>query len=451
MSDLDLRAWRELPLSAVTILASSIVLGGMVFITTTRLNILPGDPLIIGYFDGSGSNLRQALFLCGVVVMIVIGHPFSRPWELVRLPAAMAALLGWCALSISWSETPDVAARRLLLTVIVIWLCFRTVDQLGHRRAMDVLLMVCIGLLCANLAAVALFADAVHHNQGVLKDDSIVGAWRGILPEKNGAGQLSAVTVLLLLFGVGRWRAWVRIALIVAAMAFLVGSHSKTSTAFAGFAALCGGLFLSGERRLRPLVVPALLVGLPVVICAATVYLPGYFQRLGSSLDAFTGRIQIWRIMAAYIAAHGWTGAGFASVWNVGPQSPIYSYSNVPWVTKAVAEGHDGYLDLWMQIGLPGLLLACVALFALPLGNILYSRAVTGGRGALQLTLLLFAMGHNLLESSILASDQFGEMVLMLSIACIDDMRRGTRISPPLSYAPAWRGPFVAVQRKGAR
>jgi len=436
-------------------LASAVVLGGMVFITTTRLNILPGDPLIIGYFDGSGSALRQGLFLLGVAIMLMVGRPLSDPWPLVRLPIALALLLGWCALSTSWSVAPDVATRRLLLTVIVIWLCFRTVDQLGHRLAMDVVLYVCIGLLFANLAAVALFADAVHHNQGVLKDDSIVGAWRGILPEKNGAGLLSAITVLLLLFGAGRLRFWVRIGLILAAVAFLAGSHSKTSMAFAGVAALCGAAFLLCERRFRLLLVPALMIGLPVLAYAAAAYLPAYLQRLGSSLDAFTGRIQIWRIMADYIAAHSWTGAGFASVWNVGPESPIYSYSNVPWVTKAVAEGHNGYLDIWMQTGLPGLVLAVVALFVLPLGKILVSRAVTGARGGLQLALLLFALGHNFMESSILSSDQFGEMMLMLSIACVDDMRRGSRsvarTAPRDRHPPVWRTPSIIVQQGGAR
>jgi len=452
MSGFDLRAWRELPLSTATILASAVVLGGMVFITTTRLNILPGDPLIIGYFDGSGSALRQGLFLLGVAVMLMVGRPLSDPWHLVRLPLALALLLAWCAISISWSDAADVATRRLLLTVIVIWLCFRTVDQLGHRLAMDVVLYVCIGLLFANLAAVALFADAVHHNQGVLKDDSIIGAWRGILPEKNGAGLLSAVTALLLLFGVGRLRPWARIGLIVAAVAFLVGSHSKTSMAFAGAAALCGGGFLLGERRFRPLLVPAFMIGLPALAYAAAAYLPAYLQRLGSSLDAFTGRIQIWRIMVDYIEAHSWTGAGFASVWNVGPESPIYAYSNVPWVTKAVAEGHNGYLDIWMQTGLPGLVLAVVALFLLPVGKILASPAVTGARGGLLLALLLFAMGHNGMESSILSSDQFGEMMLMLSIACVDDMRRAARRPVRADgRAPVWRGPSLAVQRGMAR
>lgn len=422
----DLRRWRAVPLATVSTLLAAIVLGGMVFVTTTRLNILPGDPIIIGYFDGSGSSVRQVLFLLGVAVMLAVGRPLEHPAQLVRLPIALALLLGWCAFSLGWSGSPDIAARRLLLTVIVIWLSFRTVDRLGHRLAMDVALTVCIGLLFANLAAVALFGDAVHHNQGVLKDDSIIGAWRGILPEKNGAGLLGAITVLLLLFGVGRIGPLVRLGLIFAATAFLIGSHSKTSMVFAAGAALCGGGFVICERRCRSLLLPALLIGLPALMTAAATWLPNYLARLGSSLDAFTGRIQIWRIMIAYIEEHAWTGAGFASVWNVGPQSPIYLYSNVAWVTRAVAEGHNGYLDLWMQIGLPGLILAVVALFAVPMGRILISPSIAGARGGLLLALLLFAMGHNILESSMLATDQFGEMMLMLTIACIDDMRRGS-------------------------
>jgi O-antigen ligase len=171
------------------------------------------------------------------------------------------------------------------------------------------------------------------------------------------------------------------------------------------------------------------MIGAAMMAYVAAVFLPNYLLRLGSSLDAFTGRIQIWRIMLAYIDDNRWTGSGFASVWNVGPQSPIYQYSNVPWVTKAVAEGHNGYLDLWMQLGAPGLILAIIALFIVPLAKILISRSVAGARGGLQFALLLFAMGHNGMESSLLSTDQFGEMMLMVSIACVDDMRRHARRS----------------------
>lgn len=424
MSRIDLRAWRDLPLSSGVTLLSATVLGGMVFISTTRLNILPGDPLIIGYFDGSGSTIRQTLFLLCVAIMVIIGRPLTNPFPLVRLPLGVFLLLAWCALSITWSDASDVATRRLLLTAIVIWLSFRTVDQLGHELAMDVVLYVCVGLLFANLTAVAFFADAVHHNQGELKDASIVGAWRGILPEKNGAGLLSAITLLLLAFGVGRFSLWIRTALIVAAAIFLLGSHSKTAMAIVACAATCGGIFILMEQRFRALLIPALIISLAAAIYAGEAYLPPYLQRLASSLDAFTGRIQIWRIMFAYIQDHEWTGSGFASVWNVGPESPIYLYSNVGWVTKAVAEGHNGYLDLWMQIGAPGLALAAIGLFIIPLVRIFTSRAIGGTRGGLLLALISFAIGHNFMESSILSADQFGEMMLMLSIACIDDMRR---------------------------
>jgi O-antigen ligase len=452
----DLRGWRDLPLSSLAVPLAGSVLGGMVFIATTRLNILPGDPLIIGYFDGSGSALRQGLFLLGVAIMLAVGRPFSDPGQLVRLPLTLIALLAWCALSIGWSDAADIATRRLLLTMIVIWLCFRTVDQLGHRLAMDVVLYVCIGLLFANLVAVASFTDAVHHNQGELKDSSIVGAWRGILPEKNGAGLLSAITVLLLLFGVGRLRPMMRCAVIVAATVFLLGSHSKTSMAFAGSAALLGGVFHFYDRRLRILLLPMTMIGLPVCVYASVAYLPGYFQTLASSLDAFTGRIQIWRIMLDYIKDHPWTGSGFASVWNVGPISPIYRYSNVPWVTKAVAEGHNGYLDLWMQIGLPGLVLAIVALLVVPVMKLLSMRSKVGGRAGLQLALILFNVGHNCMESSFLSTDQFGEMMLMLSIACVDNMRRNRRGSlfraSAVTAPTRWhRVPDRTIDQVGAR
>ncbi len=51
-------------------------------------------------------------------------------------------------------------------------------------------------------------------------------------------------------------------------------------------------------------------------------------------------------------------------------------------------------------------------------------RSIPRTAGALQFAVLVFAIGHNFTESSLLATDQFMHVVTLLAIACIADMSR---------------------------
>ena len=100
-----------------------------------------------------------------------------------------------------------------------------------------------VTLLLANLAAVALTPRAIHKGYGIFEDPSIIGAWRGTMTDKNAAGLLTAVTILMLIFGVRRFRLVVRAALIVCATVFLIGTHSKTSLGVTATTMVGGFLF----------------------------------------------------------------------------------------------------------------------------------------------------------------------------------------------------------------
>lgn len=424
MPTTDLRSWRRLTLDQIYMALAAIVLGGMVLIATTRLTILPGDVLEEGQLTGSGDILRQLLYVIGFAIMLLTAQPLRYPRRLFALPVSMLVLMGWCLASLFWAIEPAIAARRLGLALLVIWIGFRVVNDLGPRRAMDIVLYVTSALLLANLAAVAVFPQAVHHSLGGLMDESIVGAWRGILPEKNVAGLTTAVTILLLIFGFGRFHWIVRLGLLVLAVVFLVGTQSKTSMGIVAVSALAGGIFQLYRPSFRILLLPLIAIVLAVAVGVAWVFLPPYLDELDSSLGAFTGRIQIWRPMVHYISDHPMLGAGFGSVWNVGPNSPIYSYTTSEWVRRLITHGHNGYLDMAMQIGLIGSVLGMLALLLIPITKVLTSTTISRRMGGLCFALLVFALFYNLTESSMLVPDHFGQVMLVLTIACIERLRR---------------------------
>ncbi|KHL24828.1 hypothetical protein PK98_13150 [Croceibacterium mercuriale] len=425
MQSTDLRGWRGLSLDDLRQALAVVVLGGVVFISSTRLTLLPGDYLFAGDFSGEGNVVRQLLYVLGAGLMLLTADPLRQPGRLLAMSLPMLALLVWCVASIGWSVEPGVGLRRLVLAILVIWMCFRTIDVLGPRAALAVVLYVSFGLLIANLLAVAVHPAAIHRLRGAILDDSIVGAWRGVMPEKNGAGLLTAVTIILLCFGIGRLALLLRIGLIALAAIFLLGTQSKTAIGLVGIGVITGGLYQLYSPRLRLFLLPLLAIVGAGAVLAAWVYLPPLLLELDSSLDAFTGRIQIWRVMVVYIADHPWLGAGFGSVWNVGPASPIYDYSSSPWITKLIAEGHNGYLDVIMQLGIPGAVLAVIVLFVLPIAKLLTLAPAARDLAGVCLGVLVFSVFHNLTESSILSPDHFGQVMIVIAVAATDQLCGG--------------------------
>jgi len=67
-----------------------------------------------------------------------------------------------------------------------------------------------------------------------------------------------------------------------------------------------------------------------------------------------TGRSGIWKIVLKMIGQHPWTGLGWISNWvpGVKPFEGLVVIDRVPYY-----QAHNAYLDVWMQIGLVGLLL----------------------------------------------------------------------------------------------
>ncbi len=130
---------------------------------------------------------------------------------------------------------------------------------------------------------------------------------------------------------------------------------------------------------------------------------------------AFTGRVQIWPHLVSYIQDHPLTGTGYGAFWNIGDSSPIYAYSK-NWVST-ISSGHNGYLDLASQIGLPGLIVAVLAAFVIPLYKLLTSQSLPRWRGALLVSMIVFCAGHNMTESGLFDRDVIVWVFLLITIA----------------------------------
>lgn len=378
----------------------------------------------------SGNALRQLLhllifggtLLVALTSRVRLSSLLPSPWVLV--------FLFWCALSVTWALAPGISARRVILMGVVLLSLQAQISLIGPQRALLLLTRILIGVLLINLASIPLIEQA-RHLPG--EDLGLDGDWRGLFLHKNQAGAVTAITVLLLLFRVRRGGGIAAPLLLALALLFLIMTNSKTAIGLTLIAGPIALLF----RLARPSPLGrSLLIGLTIWACAFAAALiaelSGPIGDLFRDPTSFTGRMALWDSLWDLIRRDPVFGAGYGSFWNLGAESPISGLASPDHWTARTGQGHNGYLDLLVTVGVPGLLFALAGFLIGPLRAIGPLSRIGSPLAPLLLGTILLFFGANLMES-FLAQGDAGFWVLFLAIS-----RIGVSASRPLpDPAPA--------------
>lgn len=384
-------------------------------------------------FTGDGSPARQMAYMFVLLLTLYAAAPMGDWRRLFVLPFTLVLALAWCWISLSWAIAPDIGTRRLMLTTIVALCLFLAVDRAGYRHSMATIRLCMVLILVSNYLAVILWPGFGIHQPGEVGDEALIGNWRGVMIQKNFAGAICAFTILAFTFDAKQVKGWIRLLLIAATTFFLLKSMSKTSMGILVLSMLIGWIFSLYQPRYRLLLIPffvisTIVIGVLVMWHWTEIVAPYY------SRDALTGRVQIWPAMFAYSQNHLMLGTGYGSFWNIGlGKSPIFEYAT-GWITNYASQGHNGYIDLLVTIGLPGLILVTLATLVVPVIRLLASLTIERGAGALLLSFIIFATGHNLTESSLMDRDTIVQVFLMIALALT---RVTLRRKPDMPLKPA--------------
>jgi len=129
----------------------------------------------------------------------------------------------------------------------------------------------------------------------------------------------------------------------------------------------------------------------------------------------FSKRGAIWRPMVQTYLESPFTGTGYGSFWESNAKDSG-AFGGRDWLQN-VDQGHNGYLDLAVQIGLPGLLLALAAFVVWPIRALTDQIQKYRPQAVLVLAILSFCLIDNFSESSMLMRDTIGNTFLILSLA----------------------------------
>jgi len=241
------------------------------------------------------------------------------------------------------------------------------------------------------------------------------GIWQGIYPHKNLLGtNMSLAFVVFSLLSLNQRRAvWgYRLAATLSLLLVFL-SQSATSLMLCVFATVC--LLV---RVLFSMHSKALLAAMAVVLVVVlmTVGFPSDLGSVASVLDrdpTLTGRTELWATVWLMIMDHPYFGYGYGAFWRGfdGPSAEIWNGSRFhPFYS------HNGFLDVWLDLGILGLSLVLVSLLITFRTAFQLWRKAPSLEGSWPFLLLVYLLISNLTEGSLLRIN-FLPWILYVSVA----------------------------------
>lgn len=299
-----------------------------------------------------------------LVVLVVLaglsllGQRYRIEWHGV-LPLSLLALVGYCALSVLWSEYSWVALRGLVSTVCFIGLGLylalgRDLVQLirASGDAFRILLVAALGLEVLS----GLVLDLPIPAFGIQGAIAYGGPIQGIGGTRNFMGFIAAMALVtfvveFLTRSVTTWRAIGSVALAVIALMLV----QSPITGLAMIALAVTALALWSLRHARPTTRPVVngVLGGTVLLMVAVAVLARHrvLAEIGAAGGTAT-RLDLWSQIRVFIGQYPIQGWGWVGTW---PREAV-----VPYVTFIDPAGHrfasglNAFIDAWLQIGLAG-------------------------------------------------------------------------------------------------
>jgi len=246
--------------------------------------------------------------------------------------------------------------------------------------------------------------------------------WTGVTTHKNSLGQLCAVSVFMLFWGsLRRWhvgerhKTWLQpIAdvLIVLIAAYLLrgpeGSYSATSVVILTIGSSIAFFFfrMKGIARVVATHLKAFAIVGVLLYYLLAQSLMGLVTSAVNRDETLTGRTDIWLVLREVAATSPIVGQGYGGFWGLHPEITAKT---------AVGEGHNGYLDIYVELGAVGIALLAVFLLAY-CGKVRQKFDKAFGWSVLTVCLVSMTLLYNLSESAFLTNGYLWTTLILVGI-----------------------------------
>lgn len=366
-----------------------------------------------------GSPIDRAVFAALLVVgMVVLVRRSREVGALLRANLPIVLFFLYCAMSISWSDYPGVAFKRWIKALgdpvmVLIVLTDR------NRTAAVKRLLSRVGFLLVPLSILFIkyYGDLGRAFDRATGDPMYIGVTTG----KNLLGMICLISVLA-----AEWRFFqsfpgrgcqTRVGPLVAngvllAMGLWLFWLANSMTSLSCFLLASGVMAATRLRAVirRPWLVHVLVLAV-VCVSASALFLSlggGVLETMGRD-PTLTGRTGVWKLVLN-MTRNPVFGAGFESFW-LGPR--LEKIWSVYWWHPN--EAHNGYIEVFLNLGWVGVTLFAVLLIASYL-NVFDAFRRDPEMGRLRLAYFVVAVVFNFTEAAMKMLDPVWILFLMAVI-----------------------------------
>jgi O-antigen ligase len=286
----------------------------------------------------------------------------SRLFDLCRRNWPLVLLVAIIVLSSAWSVYPVVTLRRAAALVLTTGFGAYLALRFSPDEALKLTAWAC---LIAGTAS--LVVAIVDPSLGIVQQGLHEGAWQGIFAHKNRLGRSMSLAVLTLVAAAFVVRPVIKPVMIAGALlcvGLLIMSMARTGWVTTFIVLMAAPFFvLLQPNRLSP-AVRILIVGLAATAGLALIFATyQYGLALLGRDDTFSGRTHLWEMTLRSGMKNLLLGSGYRTFWTEEGASDILLYTGLGGGRGNLGNGHNGFLDTWLEIGIVGLGMFLVVFF----------------------------------------------------------------------------------------
>lgn len=347
--------------------------------------------------DASSGDPRVQVvwFIIYLVTFFLLAARWQYAVQVAARNKLLWVLVGIALTSVLWSDVPDITLRHgvALIGTTAFGLYFAARYKMSEQQRL-------LGWALAIAAVLSLVFALALPSYGVSSGIDAQG-WRGVYSHKNQLGSIMALSTLvfLLLALTSRKRRWVAGAGLILSFGLVIFSNSVSGLV------VCVLLLalLPVYRALRWRITLAVPFLISAWLLIGGVVMWGLYNAetilgaLGRDIT-LTGRTNLWPLVITMISQRPWLGYGYSGFW-AADKGAYFSFA----LNGFQATGaHNGFLDLWLQLGLLGVLVFVLSLLLAIPRAAAWARLSKTTEGLWPLMYLTFMLLYSMSESSFL-------------------------------------------------
>jgi O-antigen ligase len=353
---------RALPLKPPGRWESFFILVSMLLVTQAFTPILmagsAGDDAL---GDSNPATLLSALVIYAIAFMLLMRRP-SAMMDTIKDDPLLIAMFALPVISVIWSVDHGTSARRVVALVMTGIYCVYLARRLSPEEFLRrLLLALFIGGVFSLIYTALDPAQAIEHST------INSGSWKGVYGHKAILGRIAAVAVTVSVYVRPRhvWEGPMRWATIAIFVFLAIKSQSRASwLMMAGGVGFMFLMLILRNKRLSSGIKLTITLALGLMVLAVVGVLFDQILAAFGRDDTFSGRTTLWNgAIAVAKASHPILGAGYRAFWTetgaAGVRDYIQGWARLP------GHGHNGYLDVWLELGWAGVALFVVFLLTM--------------------------------------------------------------------------------------